>query len=98
TWSEFFRWLSERDLRGVDLVVSDHHGGLVNAVKRHFQGVMWQHCQVHFMRNILDACPKQYHNALKAKLRLMFNAPDIKMARTLFDDIVEEYAEKAPRS
>ena len=98
TWSEFFRWLSERDLRGVDLVVSDHHGGLVNAVKRHFQGVMWQRCQVHFMRNILDACPKQYHNALKAKLRLMFNAPDIKMARTLFDDIVEEYAEKAPRS
>ena len=98
TWSEFFRWLSERGLHGVDLVVSDHHGGLVNAVKRHFQGVMWQRCQVHFMRNILDACPKRYHNALKAKLRLMFNAPDMKTARALFETIVDEYIEKAPRS
>ena len=50
------------------------------------------------MRNILDACPKRYHNALKAKLRLMFNAPDIKTARNILDDIVDEYAEKAPRA
>ena len=44
TWSEFFRWLNERGLQGVVLVVSDHHGGLVNAVKRRFQGVSWQRC------------------------------------------------------
>ena len=98
TWSEFFRWLTERGLHDVDLVVSDHHGGLVNAVKRHFQGVAWQRCQVHFMRNILDACPKRYHDALKAKLRLMFNAPDMKTARDLLDDIVGEYSERAPRA
>src|SRR5690606_30417820 len=98
TWSEFFRWLTERGLHNVDLVVSDHHGGLVNAVKRHFQGVAWQRCQVHFMRNILDACPKRHHDGMKAKLRLMFNAPDIETARNLLDDIVSEYAEKAPRA
>ena len=98
TWSEFFRWLIARGLHGVDLVVSDHHGGLVNAAKRHFQGVAWQRCQVHFMRNILDACPKRYHDALKAKLRLMFNAPDITTARSLLDDIVSEYAQTAPRA
>jgi len=67
TWSEFFRWLQGRGLQGVDLVVSDHHGGLVNAVKRHFQGVTWQRCQVHLATNILDACPKRYQRALKAK-------------------------------
>jgi len=98
TWSEFFRWMIDRGLHGVDLVVSDHHGGLVNAVKRHFQGVAWQRCQVHFMRNILDACPKRHHDGMKAKLRLMFNAPDIETARNLLDDIVSEYAEKAPRA
>ncbi len=97
-WSEFFRWLNERGLQGVDLVVSDHHGGLVNAVKRRFQGVSWQRCQVHFMRNILDACPKRHQDALKSQLRLMFNAPDMKTARNLLDDIVEEYAQKAPRA
>src|SRR5690606_32901038 len=88
TWSEFFRWLTQRGLRGVDLVVSDHHGGLVNAIKRQFQGVVWQRCQVHFMRNILDACPKRHHDALKARLRLLFNAPDLQTARALLDDIV----------
>lgn len=98
TWSEFFRWLTERGLHGVDLVVSDHHGGLVNAVKRHFQGVTWQRCQVHFTNNILDACPKRYQSALKAKLRLMFEAPDMETARRLRDDIMAEFADKAPRS
>src|SRR5690625_847870 len=98
TWSEFFSRLKERGLHGLELIVSDHHGGLVNAVKRHFQGVSWQRCQVHFMRNILDACPKRYHDGLRAKLRLMFNAPDMQTARHLFEEIVFAYAEKAPRS
>lgn len=39
SWSEFFAWLKSRNLRGVDLVVSDDHGGLVKAVRIHFQGV-----------------------------------------------------------
>lgn len=98
TWSEFFRWLMGRGLHGVDLVVFDHHGGLVNAVKRHFQGVTWQRCQVHFATNILDACPKRFQSALKAKLRLMFDAPDIETARRWRDEILAEFADKAPRS
>jgi len=98
SWSAFFAWLKGRGLHGVDLVVSDHHGGLVNAVRRHFQGASWQRCQVHFMRNILDACPKRHHDPLKAKLQLMFNAPDMSTARQLLDDILDEYAQKAPQA
>ena len=37
SWSEYFRWLKGRGLSGVDLVVSDDHGGLVKAVRKHFQ-------------------------------------------------------------
>lgn len=44
SWSDFFSWLKGRGLRGVDLVVSDHHGGLVKAVESQFQGAMWQRC------------------------------------------------------
>jgi putative transposase len=29
SWSEFFGWLKDRGLRGVDLIISDQHGGLV---------------------------------------------------------------------
>jgi transposase-like protein len=39
SWSEFFNWLKSRGLRRVDLIVSDDHGGLVRAVRQHFQGV-----------------------------------------------------------
>ena len=59
SWNDFLAWLKARGLRGVDLVVSDQHGGLVKAVETQFQEVMWQRCQTHFTRNILDACPKQ---------------------------------------
>ena len=41
SWSQFFSWLKSSTLRGVELVVSDDHGGLVTAVRRSFQGVTW---------------------------------------------------------
>src|SRR5690606_36661170 len=56
---EFFSWLKQRRLHGVDLIVSDLHKGLIRAIMLHFQGATWQRCQTHFMRNILDKTPKQ---------------------------------------
>lgn len=38
SWRDFFRALKARGLSVVDLVVSDNHGGLVNAVAIEFQG------------------------------------------------------------
>jgi len=98
SWSEFFNWLKQRGLTGVELIVSDHHGGLVKAVSKHFQGVAWQRCQVHLMRNTLDATPKPYQAKLKSKLQLLSNAPDMDTARRLLDDVLLEYSGKAPRA
>lgn len=53
TWSDVFNKLKARGLKGVEYVVSDDHQGLVNALERHFQGVVWQRCQVHFIRNFI---------------------------------------------
>ncbi len=53
--TEFFTWLKKHDLRRVDIVASDSHRGLVRAVRNQLQRTTWQHCQTHFMRNILDA-------------------------------------------
>ena len=47
SWGAFFAHLKQRGLSGVDLVVSDSHGGLVNAIHAHFQGAVWQRCQTH---------------------------------------------------
>jgi putative transposase len=53
SWSELLRDLKDRGLRGVKLVVSDAHRGIVAAVRRHLQGASWQRCQVHFKRELL---------------------------------------------
>lgn len=98
SWSEFFAWLKVRGLHGVDLVVSDDHRGLVNAIQTHFQGASWQRCQTHLIRNILDACPKPLQPELHQRLSLLFNAPDMKTARRLLEDIVADYEERAPKA
>lgn len=53
TWSDVFRGLKDRGLYGVQLIVSDAHSGIRAAISRHFQGVAWQRCQVHFKRELL---------------------------------------------
>lgn len=98
SWTEFFTSLKERGLSGVDLIVSDDHRGLVNAIQTCFQGVTWQRCQTHFTKNILDKCPKSLQAELKARLRTVFEASDTETARQLARGIHEEYAEKAGRA
>ena len=98
SWKEFFNRLKARGLTGVDLVVSDEHKGLVKAVETCFQGATWQRCQTHFIRNILDACPKSLERELHQRLRLVFDAPDLETARRLKEELVQDYAERAPRA
>ena len=98
SWDELFSSLKQRGLDGVELVVSDHHQGLINALKRQFQGAQWQRCQVHFMRNILGLAPRHLRKSLASRLRLVFNAEDKKIARKLAADIQEDYENKASKS
>jgi putative transposase len=96
TWMEFFAWLKGRGLSGVDLLVSDHHGGLVKAVQQQFQGATWQRCQTHLSANIADATPKALQEELHARLRPIFDAPDEATARTLLASFVHDYQTSAP--
>ncbi len=95
TWKEFFERLKSRGLRGVDIVVSDAHAGLVEAIKECFPGSSWQRCQAHFTRNIIDKCPKKYSAALASELKDMFNTSTLEEARKLRDSICEEYQDVA---
>jgi putative transposase len=98
SWSSFLGGLKRRGLSGVDLVVSDAHGGLVNAIARHFQGATWQRCQTHLTRDVLEAAPKALRDELHAHLRPLFEAPDTATARTLLRQLVATYAERAPKA
>lgn len=98
SWSEFFSRLKQRGLHGVDLVVSDHHNGLIRAIRQYFQGATWQRCQTHFMRNILDKTPKALQKEIHAKVRAIFEAPDAKTARMLLNQVLDEYRAKAAKA
>lgn len=92
TWSEFFSSLKERNLKGLDLVISDAHKGLVKAVQKHFQGVQWQRCQAHFMRNILDKTPKKDREKVEKDVNAIFNASSIKIARMILKEMKDNYS------
>ena len=47
-WTAFLRSLKTRGLAGVQLVISDAHSGLRNAVEAILIGAAWQRCRVQF--------------------------------------------------
>ena len=57
-WLAFLRSLSARGLRGVELVTSDAHLGLRDAIATVFAGASWQRCRTHFMTNLLTKVPR----------------------------------------
>ena len=81
-WVDFLRSLVERGLCGVQLVVSDAHRGLKEAIDTSLAGASWQRCRVHFMRNALARVPRRGDRALvAAAIRAIFAQPEKAMAR-----------------
>ena len=72
TWSEVFVDLKARGLKGVRLLVSDAHAGIVSAARRHLQGVAWQRCRVHFMRELARKVSYKQAKGLLAEARAVF--------------------------
>lgn len=97
-WTELFVSLKQRGLQGVDLMVSDNHQGLVNALQAQFQGASWQRCQTHFVRNVWDVTPKALKEEFHQHLRLLLEAPDVTMARVLLNQIVTKYGDTASKA
>lgn len=98
SWGDFFSDLKKRGLTEVDLITSDNHKGLVNAIKRHFQGTAWQRCQTHFSRNVLDKTPKKHQLELKKYLRSIYQAKDITEARRLLCETLDDFSSLAPKA
>ena len=98
SWRDLFTDLKRRGLSGVEYVVSDAHGGLVSACKRAFQGVIWQRCQVHFRRNVVDRAAKRHHDVLHRGLDRILDAHDPDEARQEFRRLCADLEGKADRA
>ena len=68
-WLAFLRSLTARGLSGVELVTSDAHQGLKNAIAAVFAGASWQRCRTHFMANLLTRVPKRAQPGVATMVR-----------------------------
>ena len=97
-WRETFEWLKDRGIKDVAFVTSDDHRGMVNALKRSFQGGIWQRCQVHFMRNVLSVTPARHKAAMAAGLKRIFASEDVGEARAKAVELAEQLDKRAARA
>jgi putative transposase len=74
-WTAFLRSLKTRGLSGVQLVISEAHAGLKNAIASVLLGAAWQRCRVHFLRNVLAQVPKGSAEMVAAAIRTVFAQP-----------------------
>jgi transposase-like protein len=77
SWGEMFRSLKDRGLGTVELVVSDAHGGIRAAIRRHLQGASWQRCVVHYKREMGKKVGYKKLKELNRELKTVF-APEEK--------------------
>jgi transposase-like protein len=97
-WREFFKSLIERGLFGVELITSDAHAGLKEARKACFNGVPWQRCQFHLMRNALAHVPQQdMKREVMDDLHSVFDSADEHTAGEQLRRVVGKYQKSAPK-
>ncbi len=89
--------MKARGLSGTQLVVSDAHTGLKQAISAVMLGAGWQRCRVHFMRNVLAAVPKGSQEIVAAALRTIFAQPDAPHVREQLDVIATMLGRQFPK-
>jgi putative transposase len=95
-WRAFCQDLIARGVRGVQLVISDAHRGLKQAIREVFVGASWQRCRVHFLRNLLARVPKSAQAMVAATVRTIFQQPDRRAAQEQLARVVEMLQERFP--
>ncbi len=96
-WLSFLRGLVARGLRGVQLVTSDAHEGLRQAIGAVLHGASWQRCRVHFLRNALALVPKAAQPLVAATIRTVFAQPTAEQAREQWHRVTDGFRERFPR-
>jgi len=88
SWRNFLRYLKDRGLKGVNLVVSDKCLGLVEALAEFYPDSDWQRCTVHFYRNVWTMVPSGKVKEVSAMLKAIHAQEDLEAARSKAHDVV----------
>lgn len=90
SWRNFLRYLKERGLKGVKLVISDKCLGLVEALGEFYPEVQWQRCMVHWYRNVFSVVPRGRRKEMAAMLKAIHGQEDRQAAREKAAAVVEK--------
>jgi putative transposase len=93
-WTAFLRSLVARGLSGVQLVISDAHEGLKNAIAGVLPGASWQRCRTHFVRNLMTRVPKSAQAMVATLVRSIFEQPDADTTWAQHARVVEQLEER----
>ena len=96
-WLGFFRDLTARGLTGVQLVTSDAHRGLGEAIGATLPGAAWQRCRTHYATNLMAACPKSSWPWVRALLHSVYDQPDAASVHAQFDRVLDALTDKLPK-
>jgi transposase-like protein len=96
-WKDFLVRLKSRGIKGVELVVSDDHAGLVAAIGEVIPEAAWQRCYVHFLRNALDHLPRKHGDDCLQELRWLYDRRDLAEARADLAAWLAKWSSRYPR-
>lgn len=99
-FDEVLQSLIKRGLKteSVKLVTTDGAKGPINSIVSHFGIKKLQRCTVHKGRNILEKCPGNLKDELKAKLGRLWNMPSLFEAEEYLEKLKSEYSQIAQNS
>lgn len=90
SWRSFIRYLKQRGLTGVELIISDKALGLVEVLGDFYPKAKWQRCVVHFYRNVFTAVPRGKRKEVAAMLKAIHAQEDRKAARKKAADVAKK--------
>ena len=88
SWRRFLRYLKERGLERIGLLVSDKSLGLLEALGECYPTAKWQRCVVHFYRNVLHAVPRGKAKDVALMLKAIHAQEDREAARNKAAEVV----------
>jgi transposase-like protein len=89
-WTAFLRALVARGLAGVELVISDAHGGIKAAIAAVLSDASWQRCRTHFMANLASRVPKASWPMIATLVRSVFEQPDRDATWAQLGDVIDK--------
>ena len=97
-WTAFLRSLVARGLSGVELVISDAHLGLKDAIGAVLVGAAWQRCRTHFVRNVLTRVRRSAQPMVATLVRTVFAQPDAESTWAQLTRVVNQLEDRFPEA